>query len=203
MNRGRGEAGNRSDVTSGRRGMRVGVWRRFGVVLLAVAGAGLVTAGPAAAYQPVNIVHTEHVQVGPYDVAVGFTTWPIRAMQSLDFTFLPADGIAGKSGTLKIEGPDHHAARRAQELVRHPRKRDSWGLDVKSLNASGDYSFTFTIDGPQGHGVGTLTGLKVLAQPGPPLPLSWMLALLPLAGLLIFLVVVWRRMRPGHLPLTV
>lgn len=177
--------------------------RRLAVSLLAVTGLGLVAAGPAAAYQPVNIVHTEHVQVGPYDVMVGYTTWPIRAMQSLDFTFLPAGGIAGKSGTLKINGPDRHATRRVQPLVRHPRKRDSWGLDVKSLNASGTYSFTFAIDGPQGHGVGTLRGVQVLDQPGPPLPLSWTLGLLPLAGLLIFLVVVWRRMRPGRLPLTV
>jgi hypothetical protein len=180
-----------------------GWWRRLGVVLLTVAGLGLVTVGPAAAYQPVNIVHTEHVQVGPYDVTVGFTTWPIRAMQSLDFTFLPADGIAGKSGTLKIDGPDRRATRREMPLVRHPRKRDSWGLDVKSLDASGTYRFTFTIDGPQGHGVGTLDDLRVLSQPGPPLPLSWTLGLLPLAGLLIFLVVVWRRLRPGRLPLTI
>jgi hypothetical protein len=124
-------------------------------------------------------------------------------MQSLDFTFLPDDGIAGKSGTLKINGPDRRATRRVQPLVRHPRKRDSWGLDVRSLNSPDDYSFTFTIDGPQGHGVGTISGVRVLAQPGPPLPLSWTLGLLPLAGLLVFLGVAWRRLRPGPLPLTI
>ncbi|WP_216901990.1 hypothetical protein [Nocardia alni] len=171
------------------------------MILLALSALTLFTAGPAAAYQPVNIVHTEKVQVGPYDLTVGFTTWPIRAMQSLDFTFLPADGIAGKSGTLKINGPDRRATRRVQPLVRHPRMRDSWGLDVKSLNAPGTYSFTFTIDGPQGHGQGTLVGVQVLNQPGPPLALSWTLGLLPLAGLLIFVVIVWRRLRPGRLPL--
>nr|WP_153414960.1 hypothetical protein [Nocardia macrotermitis] len=177
--------------------------RRLGVLLLTVATLGLLTAGPAAAYQPVNIVHTERVQVGPYGVTVGFTTWPIRAMQSLDFTFLPDGGIAGKSGTLKINGPDRRATRRIQPLVRHPRKRDSWGLDVRALDAPGGYSFTFTIDGPQGHGEGTLPGVQVLDQPGPPLPLSWTLGLLPLAGLVVFLLVVWRRLRPGKLPLTI
>ncbi len=176
--------------------------RRLAVMVLAMSALTLVTAGPAAAYQPVNIVHTEKVQVGPYDLTVGFTTWPIRAMQSLDFTFLPSDGIAGKSGTLKINGPDRRATRRVQPLVRHPRKRDSWGLDVKSLNASGSYSFTFAIDGPQGHGVGTLADVQILSQPGPPLPLSWTLGLLPLAGMLIFVAVVWRRLRPGRLPLS-
>lgn len=177
--------------------------RRLAVLLMAAATLGLPAAGPAAAYQPVNIVHTERVQAGPYGVTVGFTTWPIRAMQSLDFTFLPDGGIAGKSGTLKINGPDRRATRWVRPLVRHPRKRDSWGLDVKSLNAPGDYSFTFAIDGPQGHGDGTLSGVRVIDQPGPPLPLSWTLGLLPLAGLVIFLAVVWRRLRPGKLPLTI
>ncbi|WP_245713883.1 hypothetical protein [Nocardia vaccinii] len=177
--------------------------RRLAALLLAAVTLVLITTGPAAAYQPVNIVHTERVQAGPYDLTVGFTTWPIRAMQSLDFTFLPDGGITGKSGTLKINGPDRRATRRVQPLVRHPRKRDSWGLDVKSLNAPGDYSFTFAIDGPQGRGEGTLRGVRVLDQPGPPLPLSWALGLLPLAGLVIFLVVVWRRLRPAKLPLTI
>ena len=42
--------------------------------------AGLTAAGttPALAYAPVDIVHTEHVKAGPYDVTVGFSTWPIR-----------------------------------------------------------------------------------------------------------------------------
>jgi hypothetical protein len=77
-------------------------------MLAALAAAGilvLATASPALAYQPVAIVHTEHVQAGPYNVTVGFSKWPIRAMQSLDFTFLPDGGINGLSGNLIQTGP--------------------------------------------------------------------------------------------------
>lgn len=179
--------------------------RRIGrpvIVLLVLIVASLLTAGPASAYQPVNIVHTERVRVGPYDLTVGFSTWPLRAMQSLDFTFLPDGGIDGKSGTLRVAGPGLKSVR-TRPLVRHPRKRDSWGLDVKALDAPGSYRFAFTIDGPQGHGAGALEDLRVLDQPGPPLALSWTLGTLPLVGLLAFLAVAWRRTRPGRLPLPV
>ncbi len=168
---------------------------RSALVVVILTALSLIGAGPAGAYQPVNIVHTERVQVGPYQVTVGFSTWPLRAMQSLDFTFLPDGGIAGRSGTLQIDGPGLKAVR-TRPLVRHPRKRDSWGLDVKALDAPGAYRFAFTIDGPQGHGEGALDGLQVLDQPGPPIGLSWALGTLPLLGLLVFAAVVWRRTRP-------
>ncbi|WP_019925042.1 hypothetical protein [Nocardia sp. BMG111209] len=184
--------------------MRAPRWlRRTAATLLVLVVPALLTAGPANAYAPVDIVHTERVQAGPYALTVGFSTWPIRAMRSLDFTFLPDGGIEGKSGTLNIQGPAVRKGRKDTKLVRHPRKRDSWGLDVRSLDAPGTYTFTFALDGPQGHGTGILTGIQVLDQPGPPLPLSWLIGTLPLWGLLIFLAAAWRRTHPGTRPLTV
>ncbi|MCX4098238.1 hypothetical protein [Nocardia sp. alder85J] len=176
---------------------------RRAAVLLSLALLALITAGPANAYAPVDIVHTERVQAGPYQLTVGFSTWPIRAMKSLDFTFMPDGGTAGKSGTLTIQGPAVRKGRATTTLVRHPRKRDAWGLDVRSLDAPGTYTFTFALDGPEGHGVGVLPAIQVLDQPGPPLAFSWVLGTLPLWGLLIFLAVVWRRTHPGARPLTV
>ena len=70
-------------------------------------------------------------------------------------------------------------------LSRHPRNRDVWGLDVESLNSSGTWTLRFTIDGPQGEGTGDLT-IDVLEQPGPPLTLSWLVGLIPLALTLVF-----------------
>jgi hypothetical protein len=167
-------------------------------LLLAVFGAV-----PASAYAPVDIVHTERVQVGPYGVTVGFSTWPIRAMRSLDFTFMPDGGIAGKSGTLFTQGPGTDGRGRPSPLVRHPRKLDTWGLDVRALDTPGSYDFGFVINGPQGQGQGTLTGVTVLDQPGPPLPVSWAVGTLPLGALLVFLVIAWRRIRPGRRRLVV
>lgn len=158
-------------------------------------------AAPALAYDPVNIVHTEHVQAGPYSMTVGFSTWPVRAMQSLDFTFMPDGGIEGKSGRLVMSHSDQVTTSRGQLLVRHPRKREVWGLDVRSLPSAGDWTFKFTLDGPAGPGVGQLAGLKVLEQPGPPLGLSWGISTLPLFGLVALIVVAWRRTRrPAELP---
>jgi hypothetical protein len=161
-------------------------------VLLAALLLTLATASPAMAYEPVNVVHTERVQVGPYGLTVGFSTWPLRAMQSLDFTFAPDGGLDGKSGTYVRTGPaGSHTF--PVPLARHPRKRDVWGLDVVALQTQGDWKITFAIDGPQGHGEGTLANLKVLDQPGPPLTLSWIVCSLPFLGLVAFLVVAWRR----------
>jgi hypothetical protein len=180
-------------------------WRvhRWAVAAVVTAALSLAGAAPAMAYAPVNIVHTERVQAGPYGVTLGFSVWPIRAMQSLDFTFMPDGGIAGKSGRLLLNGPGIKSDEHDTPLVRHPRKYDSWGLDVKAFNASGPYTFGFAIDGPRGHGEGTLRGVTALGQPGPPLALSWMVGTLPFLGLILVLVVAWRRIQPGRQPLAI
>ncbi|MEC3918324.1 hypothetical protein [Nocardia sp. CDC160] len=162
--------------------------------ILAVFALSMTAAGTASAYEPVNIVHTEHVQAGPYSLTVGFSQWPLRAMQSLDFTFIPDGGIDDKSGTLTEVQPNGKT-RRVEPLSRHPRKREDWGLDVRSLDVQGAWTFRFAIDGPQGHGVGELTNLTVLQQPGPPLGLSWAVSSIPLIGLIVFLAYAWRRTR--------
>ncbi|RLV77234.1 hypothetical protein LJB45_36600 [Streptomyces rapamycinicus] len=170
------------------------------LVLATVAALALVAVptAPATAYAPVGVVHTERVQAGPYTVTVGFSEWPLRAMQSLDFTFAPADGIAGKSGRLTIDGPGLDADDRETPLSRHPRKRDVWGLDVQALPESGTWSFTFDIDGRAGHGRGTLRNVTVLDQPGPPLAISWTVCAIPPIGMLAYLAVGWRRNKPSE-----
>ncbi|WP_410562048.1 hypothetical protein [Amycolatopsis sp. cmx-4-61] len=179
--------------------------RKTLLALAAVAGLLFGTAAPANAYEPVNIVHTERVQAGPYGLTIGFSTWPLKAMQSLDFTFIPDGGIGDKTGTLAMFGPDG-AQRRAQPLVRHPRKREVWGLDVRSMPRAGDWTFRFTVNGPAGSGTGELRALPVLPQPGPPMAVSWAISTLPLIGLVVLVVVAWRRtrgrLRGGELPAT-
>jgi hypothetical protein len=156
-------------------------------------------ARPEQAYAPVEIVHTEQVQAGPYRLTVGFSRWPLRAMQSLDFTFAPDGGLTGKSGTLSMTRPGMKSGMRGvSALSRHPRKRSVWGLDIRSLPTAGQWAFTFTVDGPQGQGTGTLDNLTVLDQPGPPPALSWTLCALPVLGLIAFLIVAWRRHRPSR-----
>ncbi|MFE7439039.1 hypothetical protein ACFU7X_00990 [Streptomyces chartreusis] len=143
-------------------------------------------------------MHTEHVQAGPYRITVGFSEWPLRAMQSLDFTFVPEGGIAGKSGSLSIDAPNMDEDQAKSMLVRHPRKRDVWGLDVRALPAPGKADFTFEVTGSKGTGKGTLRAVTVLEQPGPPMALSWTVCALPVIGMLSYLVVGWRRNKPSE-----
>ncbi|MCG8927288.1 hypothetical protein [Lentzea sp. CC55] len=152
---------------------------------------GLAT--PSLAFEPVNVVHTEKVQAGPYDLTIGFSTWPVKAMQSLDFTFAPEDGIAGKKGTLTMlhsgveqdDGP----------LARHPRKREVWGLDIHAMPEPGTWTLRFDVEGPAGAGTGELKNLQVMEQPGPPMGLSWAISTIPLFGLIALIVIAWRRTR--------
>jgi len=164
------------------------------VALLGVVGLLFGTAGTALAYEPVNVVHTEHVQAGPYSLTVGFSTWPVKALQSLDFTFVPDGGIADKSGTLSLVRPTGKRSSKPDPLVRHPRKLDVWGLDITALPDPGDWRFVFTVDGPDGQGTGELA-LPVQEQPGPPMGLSWAISTVPLFGLVALIVIAWRRTR--------
>lgn len=169
------------------------VIKRLAALAAAVAALLVAAPAPAQAYAPVEVVHTETLQAGPYEVTVGFSRWPLRALQSLDFSFIPRGGIAGKSGTLEQLGPGIEDDELVTELARHPRKRDVWGLDIAALPEAAKYTFRFTIDGPAGRGTGELRDIPVLAQPGPPLGLSWAVCALPLVAFGAFLTVAWRR----------
>lgn len=163
------------------------------VYLALVCAAVVVSIGaaPAAAANPVDyVVHGERIEVGPYPMTVGFTVWPLRAMQSLDFVFEPDGGIADKAGTITQIAPD--GREKTRRLARHPRNLDVWGLDVHSLDSSGAWTLRFQVDGPRGAGTGEVT-IDVLDQPGPPLALSWAIGLIPLALAVAFYVAVWVR----------
>ncbi len=137
----------RGGVPLSRRGGAAVVRRAVAAVAAALALL-VVLAGPAAAYEPVRVVHAERVQVGPYAVTVGFSAWPLRAMQSLDFTFVPDGGIAGLSGTLELVAPGE-AEGESEPLARHPRKLDVWGLDIFALDTEGEWTMRFVVDGPR------------------------------------------------------
>lgn len=164
--------------------------------LLGLAGTAALLLGlttPAVAFEPVNVVHTEKVQAGPYDLTIGFSTWPVKAMQSLDFTFAPENGIEGKKGTLTLyrEGVEADDS----PLARHPRKREVWGLDIFALPEQGTWTMKFDVEGPEGTGTGELKNLAVMEQPGPPMGLSWAISTIPLFGLIALIVIAWRRTR--------
>lgn len=168
-----------------------------GVLCLLFAVAPLAPGPVASAYEPVNIVHSERVEAGPYGMTIGFSTWPVRAQQSLDFTFIPDGGIADRTGTLSITSPGRAGEARQQPLARHPRRLEVWGLDVRALRDPGEHVLRFRLNGPEGPGEAALT-LSVLEQPGPPMALSWAISVLPLVALIALLTTVVRRTRRAH-----
>ena len=175
--------------------------KRVLITLLTAVVLLLRTAAPSWAYEPVTIVHTERVDAGPYNITVGFSRWPIRAMQSLDFTFTVDGGYDGKGGTVEAALPDGSASEK-WHLARHPRKPEAWGLDVQALGAEGLWTLRFVMYGPAGPGQGELPAIPVLAQPGPPLALSWFVGGFPAFILLVVLAVAWRRVRIQRQELT-
>ena len=174
------------DVTTSRRTAAAAVT----AALILLASAPLATS--AHAPEP----HHETLQAGPYTVTVGFSEWPIQAERSLDITFSPDGGIAGKSATIEITDPSGDWYE-VGPLGRHPRQRDLWGLDLISLPATGDWTIELTIDGPEGTGTGTLSGIPVGARPGPPLAPMWVIGALPLFFLIALGVRGWRSVKPG------
>lgn len=167
----------------------------------AVAAGALLLALPmaTAAVEPVAVVHRESVRVGPYPIEVGFSEWPIRAERSLDILFAAADGVADKTGTVTLIAPS--GAEFEERLVRHPRAREAWGLDIVALPESGRWSFRFAIDGPEGAGIGRLS-VTLGERPGPPVLVGWLPALAVSAAMVGTLAVAWRRARPAAAPET-
>ncbi|MFC0104788.1 hypothetical protein [Kibdelosporangium aridum] len=162
----------------------------------------LILSAPVASAQvePLTIVHSERIPLGNSTLTASFSDWPIRAGRSLDFTFEPAGGIEGRTGTVRAIAPSGEPkalgivgldGEADMKLQRHPQARHAWGLDVVALPEEGMWRFEFTVPG-----VGTGT-LPVLAgpTPGPPAALSWTVGMIPWTIALLLLGRKWWRVR--------
>lgn len=178
-------------------------------LLAGMTTAGMMTAavlvlgapGAAAQAEPLTIVHSERTSLGDSTLTASFTDWPIKAGRSLDFTFEPAGGIAGRSGTVRAIPPSGEAKALGivgldgepdMKLQRHPRARQAWGLDVVALPEEGPWHFEFTVHGPDGTSTATLP-VTVGPMPGPPMAVSWVVGMTPWAVALVVLGRRWRR----------
>jgi hypothetical protein len=149
-----------------------------------------------------KVAHEEQLNVGPYNVTIGFSQWPVQAERSLDLYFSVEGGIEDKRGTLTLvtaTPQTFNRQRRSHEpwsLARHPSQRDAWGLDVFAFPVEGQWEFQFVVDGPQGQGKGSLA--VVLLEPPVFLPhsVAVFIAFLPLVALATIIVIIWRRSKP-------
>ncbi len=141
------------------------------------------------------IKHRETVQVGAYQLEVGFSQFPVRAERSLDITITPEGGIQGLSGTTKMTLLGGKQVIE-NDLVRFTKNRKIWGYDLISIPRKGTWNLEFVINGKQGKGVGNLK-LEVLERPaGPSVALTQPLGLIPILAVLILATRAWLRVRP-------
>jgi hypothetical protein len=179
--------------------------RLAAVVMTAVV---MVLSAPAASAQaePLTIVHSERTSLGTGTLSVSFTDWPIKAGRSLDFTFEPAGGIEGRSGTIRAIAPSGEPkalgivgldGKADMKLQRHPRARHAWGLDVVALPEEGPWRFEFTVHGPDGTAVPLSATLPIAVgpMPGPPMAATWAVGMAPWAVVLVLLGRRWLRVR--------
>ena len=160
-------------------------------------GALFLSLAPAALAEP--ITHTERLRVGSETVTVGFSSHPLHAERSLDWTFSPESGIAGKKGTITFIQPDGSPDPRfdAMPLPRYTRDRSVWGLDSIALPHEGDWQIEIKLEGI---GTGRLP-IRLLERPaGPPNGLIWLLASLPVLAVVVMGARAWRQVRPGRQP---
>lgn len=183
--------------------MRIG--RNVIIGLSAGLAVALITATPAAAAPPLDIVHSETVSLGETTLTASFTDWPIKADRSLDFTFEPEGGITGRTGTLRTVSPSGEPVEVGWlddsvevELPRHPLAHEVWGLDIVALPQEGTWLFEFTVEDETGVATGSLP-IEVGPRPGPPKALGWTVGLLPWVATVPFLVYGWIRTRPIRL----
>jgi hypothetical protein len=125
-----------------------------------------------------------------------FSEWPIQAERSLDILFVPEGGIEGKSGSFTWDGP---GVEWTEDLMRFPRLRSVWGMDVRSIQPEGEWRIKFMLDGPAGQAEGWTQPFTLLPPPGPPKWISWSIGALPLFALIALIVIGWRRVRPARL----
>ncbi|NJK45365.1 MAG: hypothetical protein HC933_14825 [Pleurocapsa sp. SU_196_0] len=164
-------------------------------IVAALILSGVILSGVALAESPVK--HTETLRVGPYTVQVFFSEFPIRAERSLDLTFKPEGGLAGKTATWKLIHPDGSSRQaQARPLPRFPRDRTLWGFDSLALPTQGDWQLELALNGASGSGT-TRLPLAVLERPaGPPSDLILFLATIPLLALFVVAVRAWVRVQP-------
>jgi hypothetical protein len=139
----------------------------------------------------------ETVKATPYLVEVEFSQWPVQAGAPLSVAIIPATGMNGMSGTIRMLPPPNSTALPiSMPLVSFAGAPDAWSVQTNGLTSSGNWTWEIEISGLRGKGTGKMI-LEV--EPPPPLVPRWLVGMLvgvlvPLFGL-IWLWVRWRRRR--------
>lgn len=133
-------------------------------------------------------VYTEQIQAGPYTLIVGFNEYPIKAQKSLLVTIYASGGISDKTGsyTLVPEGEKPAGNSLHGSLLSYPGVPDAWVLQLEGIPKQGEWTWEFTVNGPDGQGIGNLEHFQVTPPPKIPKWFGWLIGIFPLYGLIWF-----------------
>ena len=170
------------------------VWGKAGQGLLLLVGAlGLMALGSeiwlsvaalSHGAQPVRVVD---VQAGPYPLRVSLYKDPAEAGFALPFAVAPRQaGLMGLTYNVVSEPGFQVDATPVRAGLSSDAALPGGIQGAAELPVSGPWTLRLTVDGPAGRGEATVP-LTVTAPPAIPHWLGWALGLLPLAGLLVFL----------------
>lgn len=124
------------------------------------------------------VAATEQVQVGPYQVQVEFSEWPVTAERAVQIILIPEDGIEGFIGGIRFtpEGHSEHGA----DAYPYPAIPDALTINHPGLPYDGVWQLEVVLNGPKGVGSGRLQPMTVGPAPSFPKWLGWLMAATPM-----------------------
>jgi hypothetical protein len=131
-------------------------------------------------------LYHQTVQAGPYKLILDFTDWPLQAKKSNRIIVAPEGGIEGKTGVLTISSSNPLTKPKVVQLKPYPGLQGAWMFETTGLPTPDPTTFSFTITGLSGDGIGNTGPLQVMEPPRIPMWFGWVLGLFPLYGLAWF-----------------
>lgn len=158
-----------------------------GILALVVLLAEIVISITATAHGSTP-VRTVNVQAGPYPLTVSFYTYPANAGYAFPFAVVAHTNDPAKVAFVINSVP-------AKEVDATP-VRASVVTDMQThgiqgtaeITVKGDWSLNIVANGPQGQG---MANVPIVATAPPPIPIwsGWLIAFIPLAIILAFLII--------------
>jgi hypothetical protein len=133
---------------------------------------------------PVRIVH---VDAGPYPLTVNLYKDPANAGYALPFSIAPQQGISGTLTYDVFSVPAHGIHATPVRAGLSPDANVHNGVQgTAEITVQGNWTLQITVTGPSGTSVADVP-IVATAPPAIPLWLGWLIGLIPIYGLLAFL----------------
>ncbi len=133
---------------------------------------------------PARVVH---VNAGPYSLTVNLYKYPANAGYALPFSIAPQQSINGTLSYDVFSVPAYGIHATPVRASLRPDANVHNGVQgTAEITVQGDWTLRITITGPSGTSVAEVP-ITATAPPAIPLWLGWLIGLIPLYGLLAFL----------------